>query len=99
MGVAQSLDSVLPGAGRTLMGVGMSASPATWKLTQTRVQHGRNRLNGRAAANGQLMSSSVLGLSAGGDRPLDLGNLKPDYADLAAAIGGQVGVARPGWGA
>jgi len=32
----------------------------------------------------------VLGLSAQGVRPLVLGDLKPDYADLIAAIGGQV---------
>ena len=32
----------------------------------------------------------VLGLSAAGVRPLVLGDLKPDYADLIAAIGGQV---------
>ncbi|MDP9461428.1 MAG: ATP/GTP-binding protein [Actinomycetota bacterium] len=32
----------------------------------------------------------VLGLSASGVRPLVLGDLKPDYADLIAAIGGQV---------
>jgi hypothetical protein len=32
----------------------------------------------------------VLGLSAMGVRPLVLGDLKPDYADLIAAIGGQV---------
>ncbi len=32
----------------------------------------------------------VLGLSAQGVRPLVLGDLKPDYTDLIAAIGGQV---------
>ena len=32
----------------------------------------------------------ILGLSAGGVRPLVLGDLKPDYADLVRAIGGQV---------
>ncbi len=32
----------------------------------------------------------VLGLSGQGVRPLILGDLKPDYADLIAAIGGQV---------